>query len=514
MESVVRDVRFAVRALRRSAGLSAIVILTLGTAIGVNTAVSTVTNAMLFKGFRGIAHNDRIIYVGTQRRGRGCCASYPDFVDWRAQAHSVNDLAAVADLQIVVADANSTAEHYDATEISTNGFRVLGRHPILGRDFVANDAVPGAPPVAILQYNFWQRRYEKDPAVLGRTMKINGRPTTIVGVMPEDFAFPQNQDLWLPLIPTVDRQRRENRALWFAFGRLVEGSTIETARAELAAIGRGLSTAYPQTNEDWVPQPRTFAEFFIGRDATTIYGTLWAAVGFVVLIACANVANLVLARGLGRSREWSMFAALGASRWQIVRGPLVESALLSLAGGVCGWWIAHICLRAFAVTANPPARSWSAHLFDYSMDGRVLGDVAFMSVATTVLFGLWPSIYLSRFSGNTPLEGSDRSIAGSRRGRRLSAALVTIEIATAVVLLVGAGVMVSSFANVARADLGIRRANVHAMLINLPRARYGDRESQVRFFDRLTERLRENSDVESIAVADELPAANGQRVRY
>ena len=514
MESLLRDVRFATRALRRSPGFSAIVVLTLGTAIGVNTAVFTVTNAMLFKGFRGLAHNDRIVYVGTERRGRGCCVSFPDVMDWRAQAHSVSDLAAVADLQIVVADANSNAEHYDATEISPNGFHVLGRHPMLGREFAPNDAVPGAPPVAILQYNFWQRRYGKDPAVLGRSIRINGLATTIVGVMPEDVAFPQNQDLWLPLVPTADRQRRENRGLWFAFGRLVDGATMETARAELAAIGRSLSTAYPQTNEDWVPQPRSFAEFFVGRDAATIYGTLWAAVGFVVLIACANVANLVLARGLGRFREWSMLAALGASRWHIVRGQFAESTMLSLASGVSGWWIARVCLRTYEITANPPARAWSAHLFDYSMDSPVLGYATFVSVATTVLFGLWPSIYLSRLTVNTALHDGGRSIAGSRRGRRLSTALVTIEIATAVVLLAGAGVMVRSFANMALANLGIRPANIHAMLVTLPRDRYSDPESQVRFFDRLTARLRETPDVESIALADGLPAENGRRLGY
>ena len=514
MESLLRELRLAIRALRGSPGFTAIVVLTLGMAIGVDTAVFTITNAVLFKGFRGIDRNDRVVYVGTQRQGRGCCASFPDFVDWRAQARSFTDMAAVADLQIVVADEKRAAEHYDATQISTNGFRLLGRRPILGRDFAADDAVAGAAPVAILHYNFWQRRYGKDPAVLGRTIRINGTPTTIIGVMPEDFSFPQNEDLWLPLAPTADLQRRENRGLWFAFGRLVEGATIDTARAELAAIGRGLSAAYPPTNEGWIPQPRTFAEFFVGRDAVAIYGTLWGAVGFVVLIACANIANLVLSRGLDRGREWSMLAALGASRWQIIRQPLTESVILSSLGGACGWWIARLCVRAYAITANPPARSWSAHLFDYDMDSRVLAYIAVVSVATTILFGLWPSIYLSRFDLNATLQGTTRSIAGSRRGRRSSMLLMIAEIAIAVVLLAGAGVMVRSFINMAHADLGVQVTNVDAMLVSLPRSRYSDGPSQIRFFDRLIARLREAPDVQSVTLADELPAANGRRAPY
>src|SRR5262245_14010176 len=454
MDWIIRDARLAIRSLRGSPGFTAVVVLTLAAAIGVNTAVFTVTNAVLFKGFRGIERNDRILYVGTQK-GRGCCASLPDFVDWRAQARSFIDLAAVADLQIVVADGNRAAEHYTATQISTNGFRLLGRQPILGRDFAAADGAANAAPVAILHYNFWRRHYAQDPAILGRTIRINGRPATIVGVMPQDFSFPQNQDLWLPLVPTPELQRRENRSPRFAFGRLVDGATFDSARAELATIGRGLAAAYPATNDGWVPQPRTFGTFFVGRDAVAIYGALWGAVGFVLLIACANVANLVLSRGFGRRHEWTMLAALGATRWQIVRGQLVESVFLSSGGALCGWWLARACLRAYEVTANPPARSWSANLFDYSIDGRVVGYLAFISIGATMIFGLWPPVYLTRADVNGTIERS-RAVAGGRRDRRLSMWLVTIEIATAVVLLVSAGVMVRSFVNMASADLGIR----------------------------------------------------------
>ena len=509
MTLLVRDLHFAVRALRRAPGFTIVVVLTLAAATGVNTAVFTVTNAVLFKGFRGVAHNERMVYIGTQRNGRGCCASFPDFVDWRARARSVSDLAAVADSQVVIADDHQSGAHYDATQISPNGFRLLGRRPILGRDFDASDAVPGARPVAIIQYHLWRTRYERDPAVLGRTLKINGTPTAIVGVMPEDFSFPQNQDLWLPLIPTPDLQKRDARTLWFAYGRLVDGVSIETARSEFATIGGALAAAYPRTNDGWIPRPLTFAEFFVGRDAAAIYGTLWAAVGFVVLIACANVANLVLARGLARAREWSTLAALGASRAAIVRRQVAESVVLSTLGAVGGWWIASAAVRLYATRANPAARAWSAHLFDYTMDGRTFAYIAILTIVTTILFGLLPATYLSRVAGVGSLDG--RSVAGSRGQRLVSTILIAFEAACAVVLLVAAGVISRSFLNMARADLGIQPGHVQAMLVNLPRDRYRDERAQRQFFDRLTTRVAGEPTVRSVALASELPAGNGHR---
>jgi putative ABC transport system permease protein len=189
--------------MRRAPAFTAVAVATLAIGIGINAAVFSVTDAVLFKGFRLIDRNDRLLYIGTQKNGRGCCASFPDFVDWRAQARSFVDLAAVADRQIALSDGNeSGTEHYDATEITPNAFQLLGQRPAIGRDFTASDGQPGAEPAAILRHSFWERRYGRDPAVIGRTIRINGIRTTVVGVMPPNFSFPQNQDLWIPLVPT------------------------------------------------------------------------------------------------------------------------------------------------------------------------------------------------------------------------------------------------------------------------------------------------------------------------
>ncbi|HEY2906804.1 MAG TPA: ABC transporter permease [Vicinamibacterales bacterium] len=511
-DSLIQDIRFALRGMRRSPAFTAIAVTTLAVGIGVNAAVFTLTNAVLFKGFRSVDRNDRILYIGTQNNGRGCCVSYPDFVDWRAQAQSFEGLGAVADLQIGVSDGGVAPEHYDATEISANAFALLGQRPIIGRDFTSSDETPGAVHVTILSYRFWERRYERNPAIIGQTLRINGTLTTIVGVMPPGFSFPQNQDVWLPLVRTPDSQKREARQLWFAFGRMRDGVTFERARAELAMIGRRLASAYPRTNEGWVPQPSTFAEFFVGGDAAVIYGSMWGAVGFVLLIACANLANLLLARAIGRSREVSVRIALGAARWRIVRQLLIESVMLSSMGGIAGWWIARWGVRAYDLAANPPTVSWSEHLLDYTMDYRVFTYLVAISIGTGLLFGVAPAVRLLRIDVNAALQDGGRGAGRGRHGTHLSALLVIAETALALVLLAGAGVMIRSFLNISTAKLGVKTANVSTMLVSLPEARYPRADAQVSFFDRLDARLQTIPGVEAIAIASALPAGGSKRV--
>jgi putative ABC transport system permease protein len=514
LDSLARDIRFALRGMRRSPAFTAIAVTTLAVGIGVNAAVFTVTNAALFKGFRSVARNDRILYIGTQNHGRGCCVSYPDFLDWRAEARSFEGLGAVADLQIVVTDEGRAPEHYDATEITANAFALLGQAPLVGRDFTSTDEAPGAAHVTILSDSFWERRYGRDPAIVGRTLRINGTPTTVVGVMPRGFTFPQNQDLWLLLVRTPDSQKREARQLWFAFGRMRDGVTFEGARAELATIGQRLANAYPRTNEGWVPQPRTFAEFFVGRNAAVIYGSMWAAVGFVLLIACANLANLMVARAIGRSREMSVRLALGAGRWRIIRQLLVESVLLSSMAGIAGWWIAKWGVRAYDLVANPPTLSWSEHLLDYTMDDRVFLYLVGISIGTGLLFGVAPAMRLLRVDINAALQHGGRGIGAGRRGAHLSALLVIAETALALVLLAGAGVMIRSFLNISTVDLGVRTSNVSTMLLNLPEVRYPRADAQASFFDQLDQRLRAIPGVEAVAIASALPAGGSKRVPF
>ncbi len=427
IDDAIGDMRYAARTLRRSPGFAAVAILTLALGIGVNATVFTVTNAVLFKGFPSVVSNDRILYIDGRKTERGCCLSEPDFEDWQAQARSFEGMAIANGVTLTLADKN-LAEVLFAAQVSANAFKVIGQRPIIGRDFAASDEAPGAAPVAILSYDLWERRYGKDPAIIGHTIRMGGfvagsatstnapynlAPTTIIGVMARGFSFPFTETLWIPLVRTPRLEQRDARGLWFAFGRLVDGVTVDGARAELDTIGRRLASAYPLTNHDVRPSARTFKEFWGGPNATLIYGSLWGAVGFVLLIACANLANLLLARAMSRSRELSVRIALGAGRWRIMRQLLIESVMLSAIGGAVGWWIAAWGVRLY-VLAQPPSIN-----FDYAMDYRVLAYLLAISAGTGLLFGIAPASQLSTLDVNATLKDGGRGATG-RRGRHLS----------------------------------------------------------------------------------------------
>ncbi len=511
MNSIVQDMRFAVRGLRRSPGFTITAIATLALGIGINAAVFTVTKAALFTGFPMVPNNDRILYIS----GNGCCVSYPDFEDWRAQAKSYTGMAIVHGVRRVLSDPGGFPESYDSTEVSADTFRVVGQRPIMGRDFTASDEIPGAPPVAMLSYGFWERRFAQDPAIVGRTVRMNGLPTTIIGVMPRGFSFPQKQDLWVPLMRTPEVEKRDNRETWFAFARMKEGVTIESARAEMETIGRRLGKAYPLTNQgrNLVPRVDDFRSIFIQPDETPIYWTMWGAVGFVLLIACANLANLMLARALGRSREISVRIALGAGRWRIIRQLLVESVMLSGLGGVLGWWIGKWGVHAYALADRGPGTS-SWRILDYSMDYRVLGYLIAISIGTAFLFGLAPALRLSKLDINATLKDGGRSATGGGRGRYLSSLLVAGEMALAIVLLAGAGVMIRSFFNIYNADLGVRTGNILTLGFNPPEVKYPDAQAHASFYDRVKTSLEEIPGVESVSITRALPEEGSGHLPY
>jgi putative ABC transport system permease protein len=515
LDDVLWDIRYALRRFRQNPGFTAVAITMLALGIGLNSAVFTVTNAVLFKGFRLIDRNDRILYIHNQKNGQYSGVSYPDFQDWRAQARSFDGMGAVLSSQVTLTDQRGLVESHIATQITANGFRVLGQKPILGRDFVPSDETLAAAPVAILSYAFWERRYGKDPAIIGQTMPINGvPPTTVIGVMPEGFSFPQDQALWMPLVPTRDLQRREARSMWFAFGRMAEGVTRESARAELEVIGRRLAATYAQTNQGQIPQPKNFTEFFVGPNATLIYQALWGAVGLVLMIACANLANLLLSRAIGRSREISVRMALGAGRWRIVRQLLIESLVLSIMGGACGWAIARWGIRAYALATNPPVGQYNRDLLDYTMDDRVHAYLMAISLGAGFLFGLAPALRMWTVDFNTALRDGSRGATAGARSTRVSSLLVIGEMALAIVLLAGAGVMMRSFLNLAIAPFGISVARTLTMELNLPEVEYSHPEARVAFFDRLKTHLDAIPGVESTSIGTDVPWGGAARRPY
>ena len=447
--------------------------------------------------------NNRLVYLGSGTSAGG--VSYPDFEDWRTQATSFEGMAAVrhGGLRLRLGDERGVPDTYDGTELSTNAFHVLGQRPLLGRDFAAADAAPGAAPVTILSYGLWARRYAKASGIVGQTVRLNGVPTTVIGIMPRGFDFPHHRvDVWVPLVPHADLQPRQHRILWFVFGRMAEGATIESAAAEMNAIGHGLANAYPLTNQGVFPVLMNFAQFFIGPNAVLVYGTLWGAVGCVLLIACANLASLLIARAMSRFREIAVRIALGAGRWRLTRQLLIESVMLSAMGGVVGWAIATWSVRTYALVASPPS---SYTRWENTMDARVFAYLWVISIGAGMLFGLAPARQVSRVDVNAALkDGGGRTTAGGH-GTRASTRLVIGEMALAVVLLTAAGIMTRSFLNIYTANLGVSTANLLTASVELPVTRYPNAEQRHGFFEQLTEGLAAIPGIESIALANGLP---------
>jgi predicted permease len=507
LDSLAQDVRYGLRTMRRSPATTAVAIATLAIGIGINATVFTVTNAVLFKGFAGVVRNDRLVYISDG----GCCVAYADFLDYRDQATSFQGMAIVHGVSFVYSDPGRFVERAESNENSAEVFRVVGQRPILGRDFTPADEVDGAPLVGILNYSFWVRHYQRDPNVIGRVVKKNGTPMTIIGVMPEGFSFPQRVDVWVPLVKTAQVMNRGYRNTWCVVARLTDDATIERARAEIKGIAGRLAVQYPETNKDFTPVVGRFDEFFIGPNAALIYGSMWGAVGFVLLIACANLANLLLARAIHRSRELSISVALGARRSRIVQQLLVESVMLAAVGGFVGWWIARWGVRAYEVAMTDKS-AWL--IIDYTMDARVLGYLIVVSVATGLLFGLVPALRLSRLDINEALKDGGRGATGGRPARQLSAVLVVGEMALAVVLLAGAGVMIRSYLKIHDADMGVDLTHIVGASIDLPASRYPNPADRIAFYDRLTARLRGLPGVESVATAETLPSWGSTKVEY
>src|SRR5579871_3585277 len=325
IELFLQDVRYGFRTLRRSPSFSAVAIAALALGIGVNTTVFSLVNGVLYKNLP-FQNSDRIFYLSSLHRLKGPQnVSYPDFLDFRAEAKSFEGLAATSQVEGDISDGIGFPQGYRCSRVTTNAFSVIGQKPVVGRDFTAEDEAPGAPPVALLTYGLWETRYGKDAGVVGRTIRVNAVPTVVIGVMARGMRFPGECDLWLPLKAAAG-QDRGNRYVT-VFGRIAPGASLNSARAEMETIASRLARQYPQTNQNITALVQSYNEMAIRKKIRAVFLMMLVAVGFVLLIACANVANLMLARAVVRSREISIRAALGASRWRVIRQLLIESTM-------------------------------------------------------------------------------------------------------------------------------------------------------------------------------------------
>jgi putative ABC transport system permease protein len=500
---MLQDLRFALRLLVKERWFATVAIVALSLGIGLNATVFTLVNAVLIRGLPFKDSQDLYLVAWNVKRGGRSNISYEDFKNWRQQTKVFNGLAAWTGGDMTISDDRGMPEQARGSYLTGNAFSVVGQAPLLGRDFRPEDEQRGGDRAVIIGYTIWRNRYGGDPGVIGKLTRVNGQPAVIVGVMPEGMMFPQNTEMWSVFIPNEQQQRRDWRGL-SVFGRVGPGQTRRTALTEMDTMASRVKTEYPKDYEELGGMLiETFNERFNGGPIRAIFLSMMGAVGFVLLIACANVANLLLARSANRAREVAVRLALGATRWRVVRQLLIESVLLGMIGGVLGLGIAIFGVRAFdAAVADSGKPYWIKFTIDYT----VIAFLAGVCVLTGILFGLAPALHVSRTNVHGVLKEGGRGNAGGGRVRWLTGTMVVVEVALTLVLLVGAGLMVRSFLNLYRLDLGMRVEGLMAMNLQLAGEKYQKPEARRAFYERLQPRLDTLPGAEHVAITTSIPA--------
>ena len=485
------------------------VIATLALCMGVNTTVFTLVNAALLKPVP-IPGGERLVAIREQDEKNPkdyAGVSLPEYLEYREQTKTLSSLEASINQQAIVSEKGNTPERYSMAAVTAGLFDMLMTPPVLGRSINKADCQAGTAPVALIGYSVWKNRYLGSPDVIGRIVRLNGAPTTIIGVMPEGFRFPQAEDLWTPLLPTKDRLDRTHRDLT-VFGLLAPRVGIDSAQSELTLISARIAKAFPETEKGMTGLVLTFHEAFNGGPIKLIFLLMLGAVGFVLLIACANVANMMLSRAVARSREIAVRAALGASRWQIIRQLLVESVLLSVIGGLAGLMLSQFGVHAFDMATQDVGKPYWVQ---FNMDWRAFTYFAALSIGTGLVFGIVPAWRASRVDLNTALK--DGTVGGSLRAGRLSAILVVFQFALTVVLLSGAGVLIKSFIEIQRVNPFVPAAHIFTARLSLPDGkgeRYESVESRRKMHDILMERLAGLPGVTEAALTSNMPGLGSQ----
>ena len=496
------DLRFALRMILAHRWFSAAVLATLAMGIGLNTMVFTLVDAVLLTPV-AVQGGERLVTVNHRNLTHdehSLRLSLPELRDYRAQASTLESLEGVNDEEGVLSEQGNPPQAFHLERASAGIFDMLHVRPVLGRGFLPEDDKPGAAPVVLIGHGVWKDRYASSPAVIGRAVRVNEKPATIIGVMPDDFKFPANTDMWMALTPTPELEKRDNRGIQ-AFAMLKPGVSMTQASVELNAIGQRFAVQYPTTDKDFSTSVETFHQHYNGGGIRVIFLLMLAAVGFVLLIACANVANMMLSRALGRQREMTIRTALGASRWRVMRQLLIESVLLSLLGGVLGLGLAALGVHWFDLsTRNVGKPYW----IQFTMNYAVSGYFAALCVISGLLFGIAPALQSSRVTLNEVLKEGARSLSG-HRGGRFSAVLVVFQFALTLVLLTGAGVFVHSLVQFLNTNRTIPADELITARIELPESRYKDTDARERFFDQLLPRLRALPGVTHVALSSSLP---------
>ncbi|HEV2349247.1 MAG TPA: ABC transporter permease [Terriglobia bacterium] len=507
MTTLFRDLRYGIRMLAKSPGFTAVAVLTLALGIGANSTIFTTINAMLLRPF-AIQDLDRTVFVweSIPRQDEYHLGVAPaNFRDWKAQAKGFELLAAGRNWDVNLT-GTGIAERVEAYQVTPDFFRLVGLPALFGRAIGADDFQSGRASVIVLSYGFWKAHLGGDPGMVGKNVLLNGEKYTVVGIMPRDCDFPVGTEAWAPLdLSGAGVADRTNHYLQ-VIGRLKPGVPPAQAQADLEAISSRLARDYPATNSGHGTKIVGVVEDLTGGSRQFV-SVLMGAAGFVLLLACANVANLMLARATAREKEIAVRRALGATRWQIARQLLVESLCLALLGGVAGLLLAAWGLDLLRTTIPPFIVQHIAGLKHLEVDSHVLIFTLVVALLTGIIAGLAPALQISHPDLSEALKEGARGGTSSPARRRLRAGLVVTEIALALVLLVGAGIMVEGFGNLMNTDQGFDRTHVLAFRVALPETKYREKDRIRSFYHQAIEKLQRLPGVESAAAITSVPSS-------
>jgi putative ABC transport system permease protein len=507
LDTLWQDVRFGVRMLAKNPGFAAVAVLTLGLGIGVNTAIFSVVNAVLVRPLP-FENPDQLVMIWQTNPQKGISqdlVSPPNLHDWQQQSHTFGQIAAFNPRGFSLTGTGEP-EHLPGTFVSVELFPMLGANPLLGRNFLPDEGRPGGNRAVIISFALWQRRFGGDPDLVGKSLTLNGAIYTVVGIMPAKFQFPiQGQfpipvsEVWAPLAIDPAQVNRGSREL-FTIGRLRPGVSIEEAQAEMATIAQRLAEQYPDSNRGMGVHIVGYHQQLTGNLRAALF-ILLGAVVFVLLIACANVANLLLARAATRQRELAIRTALGAGRSRLMRQLLTESVLLSLLGGALGLALALWNFNAI-VAALPPHMPRAAEI---QIDWQVLVFTFAVAAMTGVIFGLVPALQASSLNLNEALKESGGKGTGGFVRHRVRSLLVVTEVALALVLLVGAGLLIRSFHRLQQVNAGFNPENVLSVPFVLPQSRYPEGSARAAIVNHIMEKTKALPGVQAVGGVTTLP---------
>ena len=510
---MLQDLRYAFRMLIKSKGYTAVAVLALALGIGANTAIFSVADAFLLKpvALPNLENLAVLMERAPHQTANWTSVSPANYLDWQRQSRS---FAALSPYEWD--DANLTGagepERIMIARAAANFFAALGAKPMLGRVFVPEDERSSQNQTVVLSYGLWQRRYGADRAIVGQTIKLDGLSRTVIGVMDKKFNFPVSIEMWVPW--TMDPQESQVRGRHYleVLARLNPGVSIRQASAEMTGISRRMAQQYPETNRGWDAQVIPI-KYFVTGDLTYRYTLmLMAAVGFVLLIACANVANLQFARGAARQREFAVRTALGANRWRVVRQLLTESIALSLAGAAVGLALAEWGVELILSYMPADIARFIAGWYEIGLDARAFAFALGLAVLSGIVSGLAPAIQSSRPDLNETLKESGRGTSAGRSRQRVRSVLVVSELALALVLLIGAGLMVTGVKSLLAVRQPYDPQHVLSIQVNLAESKYKDRQTRAAFYGRVLEQLRSVPEIEAAAMVRSLPYGDGHRI--